>query len=128
MYTFDKVLNQTRVYMVDVGFMALGMMLVLLLGDIDISVGSIAALSATVMAVSYNAGLPFPLAAALMLLSGRRLRADQRASDHPLQGALPDDITLSTLTLFRGIAYIILKDQSAGGFPQWFARAWATVR
>ena len=102
-YTFDKVLNQTRVYMVDVGFMALGMMLVLLLGDIDISVGSIAALSATVMAVSFNAGLPFPL-----IIRFKEL--------------YPMIITLSTLTLYRGIAYIILKDQSAGGFPQWFSK------
>ena len=31
-------------------------------------------------------------------------------------------ITLSTQTLYRGIAYIILKDQSAGRFPSWFAK------
>ena len=32
-YTFDKLLDQTRVYMVDVGFMALGAMLILILGE-----------------------------------------------------------------------------------------------
>ena len=31
-------------------------------------------------------------------------------------------ITLSTQTIYRGIAYIILKDQSSGGFPQWFGK------
>ena len=45
-YTFPKLLDQTRVYMVDVGFMSLGAMLILILGDIDISVASTAALSA----------------------------------------------------------------------------------
>ncbi len=121
-YAFDKVLNQTRVYMVDVGFMALGMMLVLLLGDIDISVGSVAALSATVMAVSFNAGLPFPLAVALMLLVGVACGFVNGLLIIRFKELYPMIITLSTLTLYRGIAYIILKDQSAGGFPQWFAK------
>ena len=31
-------------------------------------------------------------------------------------------ITLSTLTIYRGIAYIILKDGAAGGFPTWFSK------
>ncbi len=121
-YTFDKVLNQTRVYMVDVGFMALGMTLVLLLGDIDISVGSIAALSATVMAVSFNAGLPFPLAILAMLLVGVVCGFLNGLLITRFKELYPMIITLSTLTLYRGIAYIILKDQSAGGFPQWFAK------
>jgi rhamnose transport system permease protein len=121
-YAFDKVLNQTRVYMVDVGFMALGMMLVLLLGDIDISVGSVAALSATVMAVSFNAGLPFPLAVVLMLLVGVACGFVNGLLIIRFKELYPMIITLSTLTLYRGIAYIILKDQSAGGFPQWFAK------
>ena len=121
-YSFDKVLNQTRVYMVDVGFMALGMMLVLLLGDIDISVGSVAALSSTVMAVSFNAGLPFPLAVILMLAVGAACGFLNGLLIIRFKELYPMIITLSTLTLYRGIAYIILKDQSAGGFPQWFSK------
>ena len=71
-YTPIKLLDQTRVYMVDVGFMALGAMLILILGDIDISVASTAALSVTVMGTVYNAGegLPFGIALALALLVG----------------------------------------------------------
>ena len=121
-YTFGNLLNQTRVYMVDVGFMALGMMLVLLLGDIDISVGSVAALSATVMAVTFGAGLPFPLAIVLMLLVGAACGFLNGLLIIRFKELYPMIITLSTLTLYRGIAYIILKDQSAGGFPQWFAK------
>ena len=71
-YTVNNLLDQTRVYMVDVGFMALGALLILILGDIDISVASIAALSVTVMAVSYNQGngLPFAVALAIALIVG----------------------------------------------------------
>jgi len=121
-YTFPKLLDQTRVYMVDVGFMALGAMLILILGDIDISVGSVAALSATIMAVSYGAGLPFPLAAVLMLVVGAACGFLNGLLIIRFKELYPMIITLSTLTLYRGVAYIILKDPSAGGFPQWFAK------
>ncbi len=123
-YTFDKLLNQTRVYMVDVGFMALGMMLVLILGDIDISVASIAALSSTVMAVLYNGGkgISFALSLALMLLTGILCGAVNGLLVIRFKELFPMIITLATKTLYSGAAYIILKDQSAGGFPSWFAK------
>lgn len=121
-YTFPKLLNQTRVYMVDVGFMALGMMLILILGDIDISVASTAALSCTVMAVAYNEGngMPFALALVLALAMGALCGAINGLLVTRFHELFPMIITLSTSTLYRGIAYIILKDQSAGGFPDWF--------
>ncbi len=123
-YTFPKLLNQTRVYMVDVGFMALGMLCVLILGDIDISVAATAALSATVMAVSYNqgAGIPFPAAIALMLLTGAACGFINGLLVTRFTELFPMIITLSTQTLYRGIAYIILKDQSSGRFPSWFGK------
>ncbi|NLW20188.1 MAG: ABC transporter permease [Clostridiales bacterium] len=123
-YTFPKLLNQTRVYMVDVGFMALGMLLVLILGDIDISVAATAALSATVMGVSYRGGegLPFWAAVLLMLLTGLACGLFNGLLVIRFKELFPMIITLSTLTLYRGIAYIILKDQSAGSFPAWYAK------
>lgn len=121
-YTLPKLMDQTRVYMVDVGFMALGALLILILGDIDISVGSTAALSVTVMAVAYNAGLPFGLAIVLALLVGVVCGAFNGLLVTRFKELFPMIITLSTMTLFRGVAYIILKDQSAGGFPTWFSR------
>lgn len=123
-YTFPKLLNQTRVYMVDVGFMAMGILLVLILGDIDISVASIAALSATVMSVSYNAGkgLPFWVSLVLMLLVGAACGLVNGLLVTRFKELFPMIITLATSTLYRGIAYIILKDQSSGSFPSWFAR------
>lgn len=124
-YTFDKLLDQTRVYMVDVGFMALGAMLILILGDIDISVASTAALSVTIMGVTYNAGngIPFGLALALALVVGVVCGLINGFLVVRFKELFPMIITLSTQTIYRGIAYIILKDQSSGSFPQWFGKA-----
>ncbi|NLF29110.1 MAG: ABC transporter permease [Clostridiales bacterium] len=123
-YTLPKLLDQTRVYMVDVGFMALGAMLILILGDIDISVASTAALSVTAMSVAYSAGngIPFGAALALAVLVGLLCGWVNGYLVTRFKELFPMIITLSTQTIYRGIAYIILKDQSAGGFPQWFAK------
>ena len=122
-YTIAKLIGQTRVYMVDVGFMALGIMLVLILGDIDISVASTAALSCTVMAVLYRGGegMPFSAALAFGVLTGALCGAVNGLLITRFKELFPMIITLATATLYRGIAYIILKDQSAGGFPSWYS-------
>ena len=121
-YTIPKLIGQTRVYMVDVGFMALGVMLVLILGDIDISVASTAALSCTVMAVLYRGGegAPFAISLAAGVFTGALCGAVNGLLITRFKELFPMIITLSTATLYRGIAYIILKDQSAGGFPDWY--------
>lgn len=122
-YTIPKLLSQTRVYMVDVGFMALGMLLILIMGDIDISVASIASLSCTIMGVTYNGGngLPFAMSLMLALCVGALCGSINGLLVTRFKELFPMIITLSTSTLYRGIAYIILKDQSAGGFPDWFS-------
>lgn len=121
-YGIEKLMNQTRVYMVDVGFMALGAMLILILGDIDISVASTAALSVTIMGIAYNggAGCPFWVAIILALLVGAVCGAINGILIVRFKELFPMIITLSTQTLYRGIAYIILKDQATGSFPAWF--------
>ncbi len=152
-YTVKNLLGQTRVYMVDVGFLALGAFLVLLLGDIDISVGSTAALSVTLMAVTYNgliskseealqgfintadgwlpflgfesvtpANLAFIIALPIALLTGIICGVINGVLVTRFKELFPMIITLSTMTLYRGIAYIILKDQSSGVFPKWFSK------
>ena len=123
-YTALKLLDQTRVYVVDIGFMAIGTMMVLILGDIDISVGSTAALATTVMGVSYNGGegVPFWIAIALALLTGMICGAINGLLVVRFKELFPMIITLSTLTIYRGVAYIILKDGAAGGFPGWFSK------
>ena len=123
-YTVLRLIDQTRVYVVDIGFMAIGTMMVLILGDIDISVGSTAALSVTVMGVAYNGGdgVPFWIAIVLALLTGMVCGLINGLLVVKFKELFAMIITLSTLTIYRGIAYIILKDSAAGSFPSWFTR------
>jgi rhamnose transport system permease protein len=104
----------------DKAFIVFPMMMVIILGRIDISVASNVALSAVLMAVLYNAGLPMPLALVAVLLIGTILGGITGF----LQIKFPElpamIITLSTMTIYRGVAYMILKDQASGGFPSWF--------
>ncbi len=112
----------------DKSFIVLSMMLVIMTGNIDISVGSIVALSSVLMGVSFNAGLPMPMAILLCisvatlcgLINGLMI-----AYFKELSAMI---ITLSTMIIYRGIAYIILEDQASGKFPTWFSFfGWNTV-
>lgn len=104
----------------DKAFIALPMTFVIIFGDIDISVSSTVALSSVIMAVLYNAGLPMPLAIASCLLVGiiaGFLNGILIVKFKELSAVI---VTLSTMILYRGVAYIILEDQASGGFPMWF--------
>jgi rhamnose transport system permease protein len=104
----------------DKAFMVMPMALVLLLGEIDISVASTVALASVLMGVSFNAGLPMPAAILLCLLVGTvcgLINGMILAKFRELPSMI---VTLATMTIYRGIALIILKDQAAGSFPAWF--------
>jgi rhamnose transport system permease protein len=112
----------------DKAFIVFPMMLVIMLGRIDISVASNVALTSVMMAVLYNAGLPMPLALLAALLTGTILGGITSL----LQIKFPElpamIITLSTMTIYRGTAYVILQDKASGGFPPWFSFfAWGYV-
>ena len=71
----------TPMTFLDKSFIVFPMIFVILLGKIDISVASTAALSAVIMGVSYNAGLPMPLCDCSMPHSWISMRSSQRFSD-----------------------------------------------
>ncbi|RCW61053.1 MULTISPECIES: ABC transporter permease [Halanaerobium] len=104
----------------DKAFIALSMTFVIIFGDIDISVGSTVALSSVIMAVLYNAGLSMPLAIGVCLLVGITAGFINGILIVKFKELSAVIITLSTMILYRGIAYIILEDQASGGFPMWF--------
>jgi rhamnose transport system permease protein len=119
---------QTPMSFLDKAFLVLPMTMVIILGNIDISVGSIVALSAVLMAVAYNAGLPMPLAMLLCLaissgcglVNGLLLTRFKELSSVI--------VTLATMIIYRGIAYAVLQDQASGGFPSWYsALGWESV-
>lgn len=100
------------------GFIALPMAFILVLGEIDISVGSIVALSATVLGYSYNAGLPMGLAILAALLTGLLCGMLNGFILTRFTELAPMIVTLGTQTLYRGFAEMILEDQSASKLHQ----------
>ncbi len=112
----------------DIAFLVLPMTFVIILGNIDISVGSTVALSAVVMAVSFNAGLPMPLAVLLCLAVATTcglLNGVLMVAFKELSSVI---ITLATMIIYRGVAYVILQDQASGKFPKWYSTfGWGNV-
>lgn len=111
-------------------FLVLPMCFILLLGDIDISVGSIVALSACLLGVSYNAGAPMGVAVIVCLLTGTVCGMINGAIVVKFPELNPMIITLGSQILFRGVAEMILEDQATGGFTsvQWFSNLyWGKV-
>lgn len=113
----------------DKAFIVLPMTFVLLMGEIDISPASTVALSSVVMAVSYNYwGAPMWLSIIICLLTGLLCGMFNGFILTRFRELPPMIVTLSTQLLFRGIALLILKDQSCGGFPEWFQfLGWGSV-
>ncbi|MFW5693909.1 MAG: ABC transporter permease [Alkalispirochaeta sp.] len=112
---------RTPATFLDKAFIVFPMMFVLILAKIDISVGSTVAMSAVIMATTYNAGLPMPLAILLCLTVaglGGAINGWLLVRFKELSFVI---VTLSTMIIYRGIAYIILGDQASGGFPEWFS-------
>jgi Ribose/xylose/arabinose/galactoside ABC-type transport systems, permease components len=105
----------------DKSFIVLPMVLIMILGDIDISVGSIVALSAVIMADLYTMGVPMVLAMLICLAAGivcGWINGMLIVKYKELSSVI---VTLATMIIYRGIAYVILEDQAAGGFPEWFS-------
>lgn len=122
-------LDATRDFM-DKSFIVFPMAMIILMGEIDISVGATIALSSIIMGVAYNAGQGIPMVAALLLalLVGTACGLINGLLLTRFKELSPMIVTLSTMTIYRGIAYIILKDQAAGKFPSWFQKfGWGTV-
>ncbi|WFR55177.1 ABC transporter permease [Anaerocolumna sp. AGMB13025] len=117
----DGLLNATSSFL-EKAFLALPMAFVLILGEIDISVGSTVALSSVVMAVSYNnLGVPMGAAVIICLLTGTFCGFMNGFILTKYKELAPMIVTLGTQILYRGIATMILKDQASGNFPAWFS-------
>lgn len=102
------------------GIMAVGMTFVILIGGVDLSVGSVLALSMMVMGWTANtAGLPLGVGIALGLIAS--------AASGLIVGLVvtlfrvPAFIaTLAMMSAARGVANMITDGQQIVGFPDWF--------
>jgi len=94
-----------------IGIISFGMTMVLISDGIDLSVGSVVAFSSVILCVSINAGLPLPLALVLSL-GGGVLVGLVNGFFIAVMNINPFIITLGTMSVVRGLAYIII-----GGRP-----------
>ena len=105
---------------------AFAMAMLIIAGEIDLSVASIIALASTVMGAAMVAGLPVPALVALGLLTGLACGAFNGLLVAGF--GLPSIVvTIGTMSLFRGISYILLGDGAFTGYPEglaWFGQGY----
>lgn len=106
-YNVKNLLRQMPVYLAEV-FLMLPMAYILVLGEIDISVGSIVCLSATMSCIVCNTGAPFIVVILVALLVGTACGAVNGFILTKFQELPPMIVTLATQIIFRGIAEIVL--------------------
>lgn len=104
---------------IEIGIMMLAMVFVIITAGIDLSVASTLALTASFMGWLFNAGWSIWIGAALALVLGVLCGA--------FNGFLitrfklpPLVVTLGTYAFYRGMAYVLLGDQAARGYPAAF--------
>ena len=102
----ETIARQTAI----VGTAALGMTLVIIAGGIDLSVGSIIALTTVTIAASLQAGLSPPVAALIGLLTGALCGLVNGLIITRFR-VVPFIVTLGTLLLVRGIAKGLAGEQ-----------------
>lgn len=119
-----KPLNVTNILQ-QYGFilvLAIGMVMVIITGHIDLSVGSIAAFVgaiSAIMMVDYD--MPYPIAIVLSLLMGALVGAWQGFWVAYMK--IPSFIvTLAGMLLFRGLTMVILEGKSIAPFPKMFQK------
>ncbi|MGW5879946.1 ABC transporter permease [Nocardiopsis terrae] len=100
-----------------IALMALPMTLIVITGEIDLSVASTLALSSATMGVLWEAGVPIETALWICLAVGLAVGA--------LNGVLVTlcglpslAVTIGTMALYRGLAYVLLGDRAVASYPQ----------
>lgn len=105
---------------------AFAMALLIIAGEIDLSVGAIIALCSTVMGLAMSAGAGTPVLVLLGLATGLACGAFNGLL--VARFGLPSIVvTIGTMSLFRGISYIVLGDGAFTGYPAsfgWFGQGY----
>ncbi len=104
--------------------MALPMTLVMVNADIDLSVASTAGLVSASLGVLVQGGTPFWMAVVICLIIGI-LCGGVNGIITAYIGIPALAVTIGTLALYRGLALVVIGDQSISKFPEW-ATSFAT--
>jgi rhamnose transport system permease protein len=114
----NNLLRTTSDFM-EIGIMVLPMVLIIVTGNIDLSIASILGLSASLMGWLFMGGWNIWPAAAVALLVG--VLAGLLNGFLIARLKLPAlVVTIGTLSFYRGLAYALLGDQAARGYPPSF--------
>ncbi|MFM0049164.1 ABC transporter permease [Caballeronia grimmiae] len=116
MFLSSANLSNTLADFTEIALIALPMTLVIVAAEIDLSVASVLGASSALMGVLWHMGLPMPLVIALVLAFGTL--AGVLNGLVIVRFGLPSlAVTIGTLALFRGLAYVLLGDQAIADFP-----------
>lgn len=100
----------------EISLMALTMTLIVVTGEIDLSVASVLGASSALMGVLWHLDLPMPVVIVLVVVGGAL--AGFFNGWVIVRFELPSlAVTIGTLALFRGLAYVLLGDQAIADFP-----------
>ncbi|ERL99725.1 ABC transporter permease [Brucella intermedia 229E] len=120
-----KPLNLTNLVLQNsyIVIMALGMLLIIVTGHIDLSVGSVCGFIGALAAVMMvRLGVPFPIAAILCLLVGGLIGAIQGGFWVAYFNIPSFIVTLAGMLVFKGLMLAVLGGQSVGPFPVVFQK------
>jgi len=102
---------------IPIALIAMPMTLIIITGEIDLSVASMLGLTCTVMGQMWFLGVSsLPLLIAMCLLLGAVLGA-VNATFITVFGLPSLAVTIGTLALYRGLAYVVLGDRAVANYP-----------
>lgn len=101
----------------EVALLAFALVPIILTGEIDLSVASVLGFCSALTGTLWDAGMSFETIVPLVVLAGIVLGALNALLI--VRFGLPSlAVTIGTLGLYRGLAYVILGDRAVTGFPE----------
>jgi rhamnose transport system permease protein len=116
-----RFLLASTIYYTELGLIALCFALLMTLGELDLSVAANMTLVTCFIGILNKNGVPMGFLIPLGLVSGCFLGFINGALV-TLTGLPSLIITIGTLSIYRGLAQVLVGDAAISGFPQWFLR------
>lgn len=101
----------------EVALLALALLPIILTGQIDLSVASVLGFCSALTGALWDGGMSFEMIVPIVLVAGIALGAVNAVLI--VRFGLPSlAVTIGTLGLYRGLAYVVLGDHAVTGFPE----------
>lgn len=104
----------------DLSFMVFPMIFILLLGDIDVSVGSILCISGMALGLAYEGTGNAVLSIGICILTGALAGLINGLLITGFKEISSVIVTIAAMLVYRGVAKIVLDVRSLTAFPEWF--------